>query len=78
MSYITHIVGILDKAGAERSQQNKILLDQSVREVLGMEHANWQDVWTKVKSLMQGSDREKWKSFESQVVKILVKKTIMG
>ncbi len=78
MSYVTHIVGMLDKAGAERSPQNKALLDQSVREVLGMQRADWQEVWARVKALMQGSDREKWKSFESQVTKLLVRKMLIG
>ena len=77
MSYITHIIGMLDKAGADRNQQNKIFLDQSVREVLGMQRADWQEVWAKVKALMQGSDREKWKSFESQVTKLIVKKMLV-
>lgn len=78
MSYIIHIIGILDKAGAERSQQNKKLLDDCVREILGMQHADWQEVWKRVKALMQGSDREKWKSFESQVTKLLVRKMVTG
>ncbi len=78
MSYITHIIGILDKAGADRNQQNKKLLDDSVREVLGMQRADWQEVWAKVKALMQGSDREKWKSFESQVTKLLVRKMLLS
>jgi len=77
MSYIIHIVGMLDKAGADRSPQNKMLLDQSVREVLGMQRADWQEVWAKVKALMQGADREKWKSFEAQVTRILVKKMLL-
>ena len=78
MSYIMHIVNLLDKAGAERSAQNKALLDQSVREVLGMQRADWQEVWAKVKAMMLGADREKWKAFESQVVKLLVRKTLMS
>jgi hypothetical protein len=78
MSYVIHIINILDKAGADRSPNNKKILDDSVREVLGMQHANWQDVWVKVKALMQGADKEKWKSFESQVTRLVVKKTLMG
>ena len=78
MSYVTHIITMLDKAGAERSFQNKKYLDDAVREVLGMQHANWEEVWSKVKALMQGPDREKWKSFESQVVRLVVKKNISG
>lgn len=78
MSYIIHIIGMLDKAGAERNQQNKKLLDDCVREVLGMQRADWQEVWAKVKALMQGSDKEKWKSFEGQVTKLLVRKMLVG
>jgi hypothetical protein len=78
MSYVIHIIGMLDKAGLDRSPDNRMFLDQSVREVLGMQHADWQEVWNKVKSLMQGSDRERWKSFESQVVRLLVKKSVIG
>jgi hypothetical protein len=78
MSYIIHIIGMLDKAGAERNPHNKMLLDQSVREALGMQRADWQEVWTKVKAMMQSPNREKWKAFEAQVTKILVRKMIMS
>ena len=78
MSYIIHIIGLLDKAGADRSPQNKMLLDQSVREVLGMQRADWQEVWAKVKALMQSPDKERWKLFESQVTKLLVKKMLLS
>jgi len=76
MSYVIHIIGMLDKAGAERNPHNKMLLDECVREVLGMQHADWQEVWTKVKTMMQGEDRERWKSFENEVKKILIRKLV--
>lgn len=78
MSYIIHIIGMLDKAGAERNPHNKMLLDQSVREVLGMQRADWQEVWAKVKAMMQSPDREKWSLFEGQVKRVLIKKLITG
>ena len=76
MGYIIHIIGMLDKAGAERNPHNKMLLDQSVREALGMQRADWQEVWAKVKAMMQSPDREKWKAFDAQVTKILSKKLV--
>ena len=79
MGYVQHIIGILDKAGADRrNSEHKRMLDDAVREVLEMQRADWQDVWAVVKPLMQSEDKEKWLEFETRVKKLLIKKLIMG
>ena len=78
VSYVRHLKNLMDKAGAEYSYENRILMDKVVREVLDMEKADSEDVWKKVKSLILSGDRPERKEFEEEVVKRLVKRLITG
>lgn len=79
MFYVKHLRGLMQRAGAQYSSENKILLDKAVREILEMERADAQDVWEVVKSIMfDNPDKQEKKDFEDEVVKLLVKKLING
>ena len=77
--YVKHLVGLMRRAGADPSPQNKDLMDRAVREVLDMERADAEEVWEKVKEIMfeNGNTAEK-KEFEDDVVKLMVKFLITG
>jgi len=68
----------MEKAGAEYNWENKQLMDKVVREVLGMEKADADDVWKKVKALILSGDSPERKRFEEEVVRRLVKRLITG
>ena len=70
--YTRHLGEILKKAGADPSPENRQLLDRAVREVLGMERADSQEVWKKVKPIILG-DSAKRKQFEDRVARLLIK-----
>jgi hypothetical protein len=76
--YVKHINGIMQRAGAENTYENKQMLDRIVREVLGMERNDCPEVWRAVKGIMFGGDAEKKKRFEDEVVRIFIKRLITG
>ncbi|GEM_PF-3200336 len=81
MFYIKHLRYLLEKAGADpRDFKSKQMLDDCIREVLEMEKADAPVVWEKVKSILfdEKADPEKRKEFEEKVVKMMVKKLIVG
>ena len=78
VSYVRHLKNLMDKAGAEYTYENKVLMDKIVREVLDMERADAEDVWEKVKSLILSGESPERKRFEEEVVKRLVKRLITG
>jgi hypothetical protein len=75
--YVRHLRHIMDRAGAEPSYRNKLLCDEAAREALGMEKAHADEVWEKVRKLLQGPEKER-KEFEDKTVKILSRKLITG
>lgn len=75
--YIKNIRHIMDRAGAAPSYHNKLLCDEAVREVLGMEKAKADEVWEKARALLQGTPEGR-KDFEDKVVKVLARKVISG
>jgi len=77
--YTKHLRGLLQRAGAEPTPENKDLLDRAVREVLDMQHADAPDVWEKVKKIMfENSNAKEKKEFEDSVVRLMVKYLITG
>ena len=76
--YIKHLSEIMRRAGAENTFENKKLLDDIIRKVLGMEKADCPDVWKKVKPIMYGDDQRKKKLFEDKVVEIFIKRLVIG
>ncbi len=67
MFYIKHLRYLLEKSGADpRDFKSKQMLDDCIREILGMEKADSNLVWDKVKSLLfdSNADPEKKKEFE--------------
>ncbi|MFQ5647823.1 MAG: hypothetical protein ACE5FW_01175 [Candidatus Aenigmatarchaeota archaeon] len=78
VTYVRHLRRLMDKAGAEYNWENKQLLDKVVREVLGMEKADAEDVWKKVKGLILSGESPERKQFEEEVVKRMVKRLITG
>jgi hypothetical protein len=76
--YVKHLGGIMGRAGAENTYENKQLLDSVVREVLEMERNDCPDVWKRVKSIMFGGNPEEKKVFEDRVVSVMVKRMITG
>lgn len=77
--YIKHLKGLMQRAGAEYTPQNKELMDKAVREVMGMQRADAPEVWDKVKGIMFSSKDEKArKEFEDAVVKLMVRYLITG
>jgi hypothetical protein len=81
MFYIKHLRYLLEKAGADpRDFKSKQMLDDCIREVLGMEKADAPLVWEKVKAILfaPNADPAKRKEFEEQVTKLMVRKLIVG
>jgi hypothetical protein len=76
--YIKHLGGIMRRAGAENSFENKQMLDRIIRQALGMEKADCPEVWKKVKAIMFGGDAERKKRFEDGVVSVFVKRLVVG
>jgi hypothetical protein len=76
--YVKHLSGIMRRAGAENTYENKQLVDSIVRQVLKMEKADCPEVWKRVKKIMFSGNEELKKKFEDIVVKILVKRLITG
>ena len=77
--YVKHLAELMRRAGADPSPENKDLMDRAVREVLGMERADADVVWEKVKKIMfEDSDKAKKREFEDSVVKLMVKFLITG
>ncbi len=81
MFYIKHLRYLLEKAGADPGDfKSKQMLDDCIREVLGMEKADANVVWDKVKSMLfdSNADPGKKKEFEEKVTKLMVRKLIVG
>lgn len=78
VGYIKHMGEIMKRAGAENTYENKLLLDEIIREVLSMTRNDADEVWAEVKSVMFGGDAEKKKEFEDSVVKIFIKRLVTG
>lgn len=81
MFYIKHLRYLLEKAGADpRDFKSKRMLDDCIREVLGMEKADAPVVWEKLKSILfdPKADQEKKREFEEKVTKLMVKRLITG
>ena len=77
--YVRHVAELLRRAGAEPTPQNRELLDRAIREALGMERADANTVWDKVKEIMfSGKDNEKKRNFEEEVVRKMIKYLITG
>jgi hypothetical protein len=76
--YVKHLSGIMRRAGAENTYENKQLLDSIVRGVLSMQRNDCPEVWKRVKSIMFGGDAELKKRFEDGVVEIFIKRLITG
>jgi len=77
--YVKHLAELMRRAGADPSPENKELMDRAVREVLGMERADADVVWEKVKSIMfENGDQAEKKEFEDAVVKLMIKYLITG
>jgi len=70
--YTRHLGEIFKKAGAEPSPENRRLLDRAVREVLGMERADSEEVWKKVKPIILGKPAKR-KQFEDKVARLLIR-----
>ena len=77
--YVKHLAELMRRAGADPSPENKGLMDRAVREVLGMQRADADVVWEKVKKIMfENGDQKEKKEFEDAVVKLMVKYLITG
>lgn len=77
--YVKHLAQLMRRAGADPSPENKELMDRAVREVLGMQRADADVVWEKVKEIMFGNgDQKEKKEFEDAVVKLMIKYLITG
>jgi len=76
--YTRHLYGLMKKAGAETSQENRTLLDRVIREVLGMPRNPEEEVWEKVKKIYLGPDSPLKKEFEQRTVKLMIKYLLTG
>ncbi len=76
MDYTRALHEILDKAGVENKPENRRMLDDAVREVLGEERADAESVSRKVQAIL--SNEENRKAFEQEVTSKLIKKVVLG
>ena len=70
VSYTMKMHELLWKAGLDNTGPNRRLLDKAVRETLGLEKNEEDDVWGEVQRQMHDPDAKK--EFEGRIIKLLL------